>query len=130
MAKVKTIELSKEERNILAGIMRTKEVTHKDLVKLIGIPQPTFNHALMGHVSMKVDLAKKIYQALGADPSLDSLINYGVIAPRGQPESTGWSRIYEEGLQTLKEVYDNQTPERKGAIIGELEKLAEKYKGE
>ncbi len=134
MAKVKTIELSKEERNILAGVMRTKEIIQRDLAKLVKASQPTIARIMLGNSPPKADLAQKIYIALGKDPSLDFLINYSAAAPRSaaprsQPESTGWDRIYEEGVQALKEIYNNQTPERKGAIIGELENLAGKYKG-
>ena len=108
--------------------MRTKEVTQKDLEKLTKTNLGKISRAIAGYQPVNADLAKKIYQALGADPSLDFLINYEGIAQRSESESTGWDRVYDEGVQILKEVYDIQTPERKGAIRGELEQLAEKYK--
>jgi len=119
--------LTPEESEILLSSMRQKGITQVKLAKEIHIQQSALSRILRGKRPMPKQYVNLIYRTLGIEVRPESFIpeSSSLVSPVGRH----WNALYQAFERQLRGIYDTtNSAQVKGSIIGDLEKLVEKYK--
>lgn len=114
------------ECNAIHSVLHKKNLSQDDVAKLLRMSQSSVCRMLGGVLAVSKIDARNLYKALGEPSELAFLQSY---APCLREEDQDvWQLIYERAVASLNSFYSASSSETKGVIIGELEKLVEKYK--
>jgi|TARA_B100001971_G_C17967683_1_gene420709 transcriptional regulator with XRE-family HTH domain len=126
------VKLLEEDGNQIKGLLREMGKTQAELAPLLGFKrQQSVSLALSGRLRLNQGQLKTIYNFLGEDESLSYLLNYS----EGRLDSTQnfsdidkvWIKVYNSYSHKLRDVCLSLPLEKKGVLLGDLEKLASKY---
>ena len=124
------VKLTLEQRDLLGRVMQEKGVTQHDVTVKCSVSKSYVSQMFsVGLISQRV--AGELYKILGAEQSLNFLLQLENMKSRsGRRLGTDymWRRLFFSQIETLSETYQVCSTEEKGAILGNLEQLVEKYK--
>ena len=127
--KCKYKPLSREESDAIKSVMTDRNMSQLNIARGCGSNGylAHINRLLQGNISLTPSFATKLLKVFGDDSRLGFLKAYqkGLLLPH--PAVDLWQKIYRVASGTLESLYVAHSPEVKGAIIGDLEKLIEKY---
>jgi hypothetical protein len=131
MGRYKPIRLSKQERDVLRTIIKEKGLHEKDIAEYLGMTRGCFSNKKTGRLGrgFTPEESSKIYEYLDEDPRLSSLAEKDSLplARSGDNYETKWVRIYRAIAGELENVYRDSDKEGKKKILGELERLLDKF---
>lgn len=117
--------LTAEEKMKVDGVLKMQGLSYEDIAKHLQVSRPAISLKLAGTRSISADEGKKIYELLKKD-SLVSFLADGQETEQ-TPVKNMWSELYSQYIGRLQELFGSQTAEIKGRILGDLEKIVDKY---
>ncbi len=126
MAVKMVFALNSVERAKIKSILAKQALSQAELADRIGMHGGELSRLLNGRRGLNGVIARKLYDALGKEDTLGFLIDEHF---RGVqlPQEHLWDELYETHSFNLMTVYHRVPADIKGQIIGDLEKLVEKY---
>lgn len=124
-------KLNREEGNAIKRALAKHKLTLGDVAKKMGIHQSYISHMIAGQRVFRAHHADVVYQMLKKDKSVEFLgdykENYREIEAgfMGDTEA-GWLSLYYSYSKKLADVL-KEHPKTRHSIIGELERLVDKY---
>jgi transcriptional regulator with XRE-family HTH domain len=131
MIRYKPIRLNEQEKKALRAILKEKGLHEKDIAEYLEMTRGCLSNKKTGRLGrgFTPDEARKIYEYLGQDPRLSSLMERDSLpmARSGDNYGARWARAYGAVVDELRNVYHDSDKEGKKRILGELEKLLSKF---
>lgn len=115
-----------EEKKKVDGVLKIQGLLYEDIAEKLKVTRPSVSQKLGGVRSLSAEEGRKIYELLKRD-SLVSFLVEGQAETEQPPAENMWSELYSQYAGRLQELFGSQTTEVKGRILGDLEKLVDKY---
>ena len=127
-------KLTENERLIINRLMIKKGLSQGKLAKSAGIDPGNVSKILGGKIGLSGIAAQKLYAGLEKDKEIEFLVDY--VAGKGQPISSSrdvdiklsWCNLYDDQTYLLKQIFADLPTQVKAQILGDLEKLVDRYK--
>jgi len=120
--------LSNEDSQRIRRILKEQGKNQGDLSKKLGITTPSMSRRLTGKAKIRVEELKIIHEYLKIDGPLN------VLLPRPNMPFTpksyinySWSNLFDSYFHTLSEIFLRLPPEERGTLLGDLEKIVNRY---
>ena len=121
--------LTTNESDALRLALNGLGINKAEYASRCGMHLSSLNQILTGKRTMSPKTAVRLINMLGEKPSLNFLREYMI--GRRQPvleTDRYWLEIFRRNFKSLEDCYSRSPSETKGTIIGDLEKLVEKYR--
>lgn len=135
--------LNAKESRAIDSVLAELGLNQRALAEEVGLSPSSITRYLTGKLAVSPNSANALYDALGKDERIDFLVKYQTDPPMersltanirhrvSSPESIAernWVKTYNAYANTLRGVFVDSSSEKRGRIIGSLEKLIEEYK--
>ncbi len=127
--------LKPDERSAIKRAINESKFTQAQIATELSIHITSLSRSLNGHMGLNPDFARKIYALLNIPPELDFLANYETLRDSDEdsvkeqpPIDIQWRNLYASYINQLQGLFLGLPSNRRTELLGELEKLAEKYR--